>query len=124
MHFAARGGCEELCKYMVDKLKLSVDARDNDGDTPLIHAARQGHTSFSLYLLEHGADACATPSENQPSVLHHAAGTGSMELIKALVAKELMSIPQVTPVLLSSGPQAMIILKQSKSSLKVVLIYR
>lgn len=49
---------------------------DNAGDTPLIHAARQGHTSFSLYLLEHGADACATPSENQPSVLHHAAGTG------------------------------------------------
>lgn len=46
------------------------------GDTPLIHAARQGHSSTSLYLLEHGADAFATPSENQPSVLHHAAGTG------------------------------------------------
>jgi len=47
------------------------------GDTPLIHAARQGHTSTALYLLEHGADAFATPSENQPSVLHHASGTGS-----------------------------------------------
>lgn len=87
LHFAARGGCDELCKYMVDELKLSVDTRDNDGDTPLIHAARQGHTSTALYLLEHGADAFATPSENQPSVLHHAAGTGSLELIKALVAK-------------------------------------
>lgn len=47
------------------------------GDTPLIHAARQGHTSIALYLLEHGADAFVTPSENQPSALHHAAGTGS-----------------------------------------------
>lgn len=87
LHFAARGGCDELCQYMVDELKLSIDARDNDGDTPLIHAARQGHTSTALYLLEHGADARATPSENQPSALHHAAGTGSLELIKALVAK-------------------------------------
>uniref|UniRef100_A0A7I4DT92 Serine/threonine-protein kinase BSK1-like TPR repeats domain-containing protein n=1 Tax=Physcomitrium patens TaxID=3218 RepID=A0A7I4DT92_PHYPA len=55
---------------------LSAVKDGNGRDTPLIHAARQGHTSFSLYLLEHGADACATPSENQPSVLHHAAGTG------------------------------------------------
>lgn len=87
LHFAARGGCLELCKYMVEDLKLPVDVRDNDGDTPLIHAARQGHTSIALYLLEHGADAFVTPSENQPSALHHAAGTGSLDLIKALVGK-------------------------------------
>ena len=31
LHFAARGGSDELCKHMVDELKLSVDVRDNDG---------------------------------------------------------------------------------------------
>lgn len=31
LHFAARGGCLELCKYMVEDLKLPVDVRDNDG---------------------------------------------------------------------------------------------
>ncbi|KAG0579062.1 hypothetical protein M758_4G070800 [Ceratodon purpureus] len=87
LHFAARGGCDEICKYMIEELKLPVDVRDNDGDTPLIHAARQGHTSTALYLLEHGADASASPSENQPSVIHHASGAGSLELIKALVAR-------------------------------------
>lgn len=87
LHFAARGGCDELCKYMIEELKLPIDVGDNDGDTPLIHAARQGHTSTALYLLGHGADPSATPSENQPSVLHHAAGTGSLELIEALIAR-------------------------------------
>jgi len=36
LHFAARGGCDELCKYMVDDLKLSVDVRDNDGTVLLV----------------------------------------------------------------------------------------
>lgn len=31
LHFAARGGCNELCKYMVEELKLPVDPKDNDG---------------------------------------------------------------------------------------------
>lgn len=36
LHFAARGGCDEICKYMVDELKLSVDTRDNDGTSSLV----------------------------------------------------------------------------------------
>lgn len=36
LHFAARGGCDELCQYMVDELKLSIDARDNDGTFLLV----------------------------------------------------------------------------------------
>lgn len=31
LHFAARGGCNELCQYMVEELKLPVDPKDNDG---------------------------------------------------------------------------------------------
>lgn len=50
------------------------------GDTPLIHAARQGHFSTAELLLERGADAFATPSEHQPTALHHAAGTGLISL--------------------------------------------
>ena len=36
LHFAARGGCDELCKYMIDELKLPVDVRDNDGTLSLV----------------------------------------------------------------------------------------
>lgn len=31
LHFAARGGCDELCKYMIEELKLPIDVGDNDG---------------------------------------------------------------------------------------------
>lgn len=36
LHFAARGGCDELCKYMIDELKLPIDVRDNDGIFSLV----------------------------------------------------------------------------------------
>ncbi|KAH9567573.1 hypothetical protein CY35_03G033900 [Sphagnum magellanicum] len=87
LHFAARGGNEELCTYMIEDLKLPVDIRDNDGDTPLLHAARQGHFSTAQCLLNHGADPSATSNENGPSALHHAAGTGEVELMRVLLEK-------------------------------------
>ncbi|CAK9150992.1 unnamed protein product, partial [Ilex paraguariensis] len=56
LHFAAREGKTEVCKYLLEDLKLDVDTKDEDGETPLIHAARQGHTSTAKYLIECGAD--------------------------------------------------------------------
>ena len=45
------------------------------GETPVLHAARQGHTGTAKYLLEHGADP-SIPSELGATALHHAAGIG------------------------------------------------
>jgi len=45
------------------------------GETPLIHAARQGHTSTAKYLIEHGANP-ALSSELGATAVHHAAGIG------------------------------------------------
>ncbi|CAK9166283.1 unnamed protein product, partial [Ilex paraguariensis] len=73
LHFAAREGKTEVCKYLLEDLKLDVDTKDEDGETPLIHAARQGHTSTAKYLIECGADP-EIPSELGATALHHAAG--------------------------------------------------
>jgi ankyrin repeat protein len=35
LHFAARGGSDELCTYMIEELKLPVDIRDNDGNVKI-----------------------------------------------------------------------------------------
>lgn len=87
LHFAARDGRTEICKYLLEDLNLCVNSRDDDGETPLIHATRQGHLQTATYLLEHGADPATTSNQLGTAALHHAAGTGSVELINLLLSK-------------------------------------
>ncbi|XP_059649308.1 uncharacterized protein LOC132295173 isoform X2 [Cornus florida] len=86
LHFAAREGKTEVCKYLLEELNLNVDVKDDDGETPLIHSARQGHTATAKYLIECGANH-AIPSELGATALHHAAGLGDIELLRFLLSK-------------------------------------
>ncbi|XP_021621660.1 ankyrin-1 isoform X1 [Manihot esculenta] len=86
LHFAAREGQTEVCKFLVEDLKLDVDTKDEDGDTPLLHAARQGHTATAKYLIEHGANP-SIPSDLGATPLHHSAGIGNIELLRYLLSK-------------------------------------
>ncbi|KAK9735275.1 hypothetical protein RND81_04G195400 [Saponaria officinalis] len=86
LHFAAREGKTEVCKYLLEELKLDVNVKDADGETPLVHAARQGHTDTVSCLLEHGADP-AIASDLGATALHHAAGIGNLEMMKLLLSK-------------------------------------
>ncbi|XP_020700699.1 ankyrin-1 [Dendrobium catenatum] len=86
LHFAAREGKTEVCKYLLEELKLDADVRDDDGETPLLHASRQGHFQTVNYLLEQGANPSAA-SELGATSLHHAAGIGDIELLKLLLSK-------------------------------------
>ncbi|XP_015875446.3 uncharacterized protein LOC107412234 [Ziziphus jujuba] len=86
LHFAAREGKTEVCKYLLEELKLDVDTKDEDGETPVLHAARQGHTGTAKFLVEHGADP-NIPSELGATALHHAAGIGDIELLRYLISK-------------------------------------
>lgn len=55
----------------------TIDFHIASGETPLIHAARQGHTSTAKYLIEHGANP-ALSSELGATALHHVAGIGEL----------------------------------------------
>ncbi|XP_050224541.1 uncharacterized protein LOC126674177 [Mercurialis annua] len=115
LHFAAREGQTEVCKYLVEDLKLDVDTKDDDGETPLLHAARQGHTATSIYLLEHGANP-AIASDLGVTALHHSAGIGNIELLKYLLSKGVEVDSQSdagTPLIWAAGhaqPDAMKVL--------------
>ncbi|KAL4029128.1 hypothetical protein IC575_012349 [Cucumis melo] len=86
LHFAAREGKTEVCKFLIEELKLDVDTRDEDGETPLIHAARQGHTDTAKYLVERGANP-AIASDLGATALHHSAGIGNIELLNFLLSR-------------------------------------
>ncbi|KGN60793.1 ankyrin-1 [Cucumis sativus] len=86
LHFAAREGKTEVCRFLIEELKLDVDTRDEDGETPLIHAARQGHTDTAKYLVERGANP-AIASDLGATALHHSAGIGNIELLNFLLSR-------------------------------------
>ncbi|KAL6553226.1 hypothetical protein OROGR_007068 [Orobanche gracilis] len=84
LHVAADAGLTDACKYLVEGLKLDVNAKDSLGFTPLSVAAMKGHTATSKYLLEHGA---AIPNDRDFFALHFAAENGDFEVMKFLLEK-------------------------------------
>jgi ankyrin repeat protein len=52
-------------KYLVEELGADVNARDNDGYTPLHHAAARGDNELITYLVSKGADVTAVARSGQ-----------------------------------------------------------
>ena len=48
-------GDVNLFEYWLDKKKLNIDIQDEDGDTPLHHAASRGHVDLVIEMLKRGA---------------------------------------------------------------------
>ncbi|KAL2642060.1 hypothetical protein R1flu_009647 [Riccia fluitans] len=106
LHFAARGGHEDICKYLVEELHLPIDPVDDEGETPLVFAARAGLYSTAKYLLDQGANPHASAQDLGTSALHHAAGTGSLDLIKLLLEKGVdvdVASSSGTPLIWAAG---------------------
>lgn len=55
MHEAAQEGTIKTVKYLLNK-KLTVNAQDANGNTPLHYAAQEGHIEIVRLLLAHGAE--------------------------------------------------------------------
>jgi uncharacterized protein len=64
-HRHAPDGWMAAVKYLVDELGADVNARDNDGYTPLHHAAARGDNEMILYLVSKGADVTAVARSGQ-----------------------------------------------------------
>ncbi|KAI3885697.1 hypothetical protein MKX03_027887 [Papaver bracteatum] len=86
LHFAAAGGSLEVCKYLIETLKLDVDPKDEHGHTPLYHASIKGRLKTVRYLLEKGANADAATDTNY-TPLHCAAKIGNTKIMTLLLSR-------------------------------------
>ncbi|CAO2040773.1 unnamed protein product [Urochloa humidicola] len=88
LHLAAANGKLAMCKFLITKCAVDVDAADVDGATPLIFAIQGlGSTAIIKLLLSFGAD----PNKadiNGVTPLHIAAERGSYEVAELLLSKE------------------------------------
>ena len=64
-HRHAPGAWLAAVKYLVEELGANVNERDNDGYTPLHHAAARGDNEMILYLVSKGADVKAVARSGQ-----------------------------------------------------------
>jgi ankyrin repeat protein len=67
-HRHAPDGWMPAMRYMVEVLHADVNARDNNGMTPLHHAAARGDNEMIEYLVAHGADVKAVSRRGQTVV--------------------------------------------------------
>jgi ankyrin repeat protein len=68
-----------------------VNAKDNNGKTPLMWACNIGDVVIARYLLENKADP-DIKDENDSTALHISANSGNLELVKLLLQNETSSI--------------------------------
>lgn len=64
-HRHAPNAWMDAVKYLVEELHADVNMRDNDGYTPLHHAASRGDNEMILYLVSKGADVRAVARSGQ-----------------------------------------------------------
>uniref|UniRef100_A0A0E0G6T5 Uncharacterized protein n=1 Tax=Oryza nivara TaxID=4536 RepID=A0A0E0G6T5_ORYNI len=86
LHLAAGKGRLEVCRYLVEELRLDVDDADQEGKTALIIATLCKHLSTVKYLLDHGADVNKASHDGR-TPLHYATHLGDCGTVQLLLAK-------------------------------------
>ena len=67
-HRHAPGGMLSAVRYLVEELGANVNARDDDGNTAVHHAASRGDIEMIRYLVAKGADVTAVNREGRTTV--------------------------------------------------------
>ncbi|MEC4735587.1 MAG: ankyrin repeat domain-containing protein [Wolbachia endosymbiont of Halictus tumulorum] len=87
LHSAVRSDDGEVVKLVLKETQSPcIDAKDTEGDTPLMWTAETGYVNAAQVLLEYGASVEAK-NNNGMTALHWAAKNNHIEVMKLLIGK-------------------------------------
>jgi len=84
LHVTAQVGYEDMTKLLLAH-KPTLEARDDEGYTPLLWAAARNHAPVVAELLTAGADVTASTPRDGFSPLHHACAAGNVPVATLLL---------------------------------------
>uniref|UniRef100_A0ACD5XHC0 Uncharacterized protein n=1 Tax=Avena sativa TaxID=4498 RepID=A0ACD5XHC0_AVESA len=89
LHLAAASNKAEMCEYLVEDVRVDVDAVDIDARTPLFWAitGKGGHVDIVRYLLDHGANRDHADRKGGFTPLHAAVKLGHCEIVELLLSR-------------------------------------
>ncbi|XP_067660035.1 ankyrin-3-like [Haliotis asinina] len=91
LHMACRGGNVELVEHVLAQNIVEINSRSNDGSSPAMEAAYEGHTNVLELLRNEGADMTFVSDEND-SILHAALDSKHMDTVKYVLTNDFVDI--------------------------------
>lgn len=86
LHYAAINGHLDIIEILIDA-KANVNARDENGNTPLQLAIANGHVQVARYLMSQSAIDLTIENNDEDNALHTAINNNLFEMAKELVTK-------------------------------------
>ncbi|XP_071086322.1 ankyrin-3-like, partial [Haliotis cracherodii] len=91
LHQACSGGDVEIVKRILALEKVDINSRDQNGETPVMMAARDGHVQLVEVLVKKGAD-MSLVNNGGDNILHQACKGGDIETVKEVLAQDKLDI--------------------------------
>ena len=84
LHYCCMYGSKNALTFLVEVQKANIEARTEDGATPIMYACTNGFIEIVRYLVQHGCDVKAKDLKGK-TVFHYAAINGQIKIIEYLV---------------------------------------
>ncbi|CAG8565108.1 14124_t:CDS:2 [Funneliformis caledonium] len=84
LHYAASRGHLEIVRWLIDEAGAIVDLEDQTGETALLKASYNGHSSVVAYLLQKKASVIQKDNDGW-TALHNASAQGYLQIVKYLI---------------------------------------
>lgn len=89
LHLSSASGATEILRFLLETdPSLDMNARNSEGQTPLLLAAKNGHHASVAILLDSGADS-QIEDESDRTLLHHVASNGRLDILSLLKSKSV-----------------------------------